>query len=518
MPTLFSRVFQTIGNKPSSTIERHLPMINSVSNSLSGYLNQVQQIRRKKSFMEWMRGTPELMAFVSKVARDVISDWHFEPLLTNKSTGRNKVLNANKFSMMVKLRSVMKSQMVDMLSTGEGFGWIGKLDKRQADAAVEKALQAVFQNLQYKDIQPDLRRQIKTELGLQDRDISDIAGMDEDVLRPRKYRYVPSTTMEVIHDEYDVKLFNHIVAMRQVQFSTDEIVHYTLMDVDGRPNGFTPVESVIVQLELLRFMWQNMLAIHRNGGSPDKIISLENVQPMSPAYKRIEEQLAKYKLVENKHGNMLFTGKIQVEDLQQMEEMQFKEMGLYITGLVAMQWGIPRSAIPYIVGGTNTKSDVGGDAEAAYWRVIKEMQESFAEDMNTQLWIPYFGVKLCFDNPYHLFNVQLETAKQLKYNNIETLQNSAMRYQKQLTQEKWQKLIGIMPSDLEEADNPFESPQQSAVGMGTEQQPKPQQPSSEQEARGAAKRTEQEQTIARQGKPSGVGKESKFGKYPYVLD
>ena len=521
MATTFSRVFQTIGQRQSSVVERHLPMINSVSNSLSGYLNQTQQLRRKKSFMTWMKHTPELMAFCSKVARDVVSTYHFEPI-NNQSSGRNKVLNANKFNLMVRLRSVMKSQVFDMIGTGEGFGWIGKLDKNQLSSQIDKCMNRIrsIQNKEYRD---DIVRELKTELGLQDRDISDIAGMDEDLLRPRKYRYVPSTTMEVIHDEYDVKKFNHIVAQRQVEFTTDEIVHYTLIDVDGKPNGFTPVESVLVQLELLRFMWQNMLSIHRNGGSPDKIISLENVQPNSPAYKRVEEQLLKYKLVENKHGNMLFTGKVQVEDLQALEEMQFKEMGLYITGLVAMQWGIPRSAIPYIIGSANTKSDVGGDAEAGYWRVIKEMQETFSEDMNTQLWIPYFGVQLVFDNPYHLFNVQLETAKQLKYNNIMSIDKVLMPNKKQLTEDKRMKMLGLMTNDVEDMPEdsmlivpPFN--QQSATGIGTQQQPKPKQPSSDTEQRSAQKRTEQQQTIARQGKPSGVGKElDKFNKYPYTF-
>ena len=104
-------------------------------------------------------------------------------------------------------------------------------------------------------------------------------------------------------------------------------------------------------------------AIHKNGGAPDKIFNLKNLSVSSPAYKRIEDQIAKYRLAENKHGNMLFTGDLAVVDLQQMDEMQFKDLGLYITGLIAMQWGIPRSSIPFIIGGTNTKDDTGGNAE-----------------------------------------------------------------------------------------------------------------------------------------------------------
>ena len=138
------------------------------------------------------------------------------------------------------------------------------------------------------------------------------------------------------------------------------------MDYDGKILGFTPVESVIVQLELLRQMWQNQLAVHKNGGGPDKAIVLKNEGPDSLSFERIADQLERYKIAENKHGNWLLTGDIDIIDWNNLNEMEFKDLGLYITGIIAMLWGIPRSAIPFIVGGTNTKSDVGGDSEKAY--------------------------------------------------------------------------------------------------------------------------------------------------------
>ena len=62
-----------------------------------------------------------------------------------------------------------------------------------------------------------------------------------------------------------------------------------------------------------------------------------------------------------------------------------------------MHWQIPRSKLPFILGGTNAKSDIGGEAEKGYWANVERKQDRLAEIYNTQLFIPRFGVKLVFD-------------------------------------------------------------------------------------------------------------------------
>ena len=193
-----------------------------------------------------------------------------------------------------------------------------------------------------------------------------------------------------------------------------------------------------------------MLSIHKNGGSPDKIFILKNTDVNSPSYKRIKEQLEKYKLVENKHGNMLFTGEVGIEELNQLDKMQFMDMGLLVTGLLAMHWQVPKSSIPYIVGGTNTKDDTGGNSEKGYWDNIECMQRIDAEIDNSQLWIPHFGVKLVYDKTYVQKDVQEETAKQLKINNAITMEQLLKTSKVRLSQDKKIKLLGLTSADVEE--------------------------------------------------------------------
>jgi len=513
MPTTFSRVFYTAGqDRQLGVVNRHLPMLNTIATSASMFLNDVVQTRRKKSLMAWYMTIPELTAFATKVARDVVSKYHFEPINPTQSN-RNRILTTNKFALKVQLRKVLKAQMLDMLVPGEAYGWLGKIPKAEVEKAVRKTISDRFM-LDTKEMQDHLY----TMFLKQTEGVSSVDGVDEDILKPRMYRYIPATTVEIKHDEFDIHSYVQTVGGRQVVFSPDEVVRYTLMEVDGRVSGFSSVQSVLVQLELLRFMWQNMLSVHKNGGAPDKIISLKNVQPGSPAYKRVEEQLSSYKKVENMHGNMLFTGEIQVEDLMALDQMQFKDMGLYITGLIAMQWGISRSAIPYIIGGTNTKSDVGGESDDSYWEVIRDMQLTFAETMNTQLWMPYFGVQLVFDNPHVMFNIREETARMNKFNNVMAMDRILMPAKKQLNTETRLYMLGIdekMVEDMPEQDMMMQG--QSVPGTGTPQQPttKPKSP----ENQNVADSKRLEQTLAHRGaKPSGVSKEtdSKFSQYPYA--
>ena len=515
---MFQQVFSTLNNRTSNPNQRHLPMINSITTSASSFMYEVNQMRRKKRLMAWFRNTPELAAFVTKIARDITSKYHFEPMKKTES-GRNKILKANKFALQVRASETMFQQAVDMIVTGEGYGWIGKLDQSQIKENLRKAYSKVvpvelkgYENVYVEKLFKDLKKKEKKAIT----DLEPITGaVDEELLIPRKYRYVPATTVENRHDEYDFINYSHVVGARQVTFQPDELIRYTLMNADGKPSGYSCVDSILVQLELLRFMWLNMLSIERNGGMPDKIIIAKDTDPSNASFRHMEEMLYKYKLVENKHGNMLFTGDISIEDIRSIEDMQFKDLGLYITGLLAMQWGITKEDIPFIVGGTNNKADVGGGAADSYFDVIEYFQDRFAQDMNTQLWIPFFGVKLVFETPNTQRSIRMETARMNKLSNLSTENTIWQSVGKQLNDATLMNELGRDESDLQEFEfDPVQQQQQeqmdkaAASSIGTQQQPKKDSKPQNDQNRADQKRQEQAQTAANRGSQNtGVGKE-----------
>ena len=500
---MLSRVFTAIGNKPSSSYNKHLPMINSVTHSFESYLSEHGQVGKKRALMRWYRNIPELTGLLGKVAKDIVSPYTFVSI-NHEKVNRNKILKANRFAQEILLKKTLYSQVIDILVTGEGFGWIGKFtDSQVKDKIKESVRKEIFMSVKEKNYMIDrIFNEIKAI-----ESIDNEKYIDEDLLTPRKYKAIASSTMEIIHDQYDIMHYNHIVGTNRNLFTPKEIIRFNFGEIDGKPYGFTPVESVIVQLELLRQMWQNMLSLHKNGGSPDKLFILEDVNPKSPSYKRIEEQLSKYQLVENKHGNMLFTGKVSVQDLQQIDKMQFMDSGLYITGLIAMQWGIPRSSIPYIVGGTNTKDDTGGNSERGYWDNIEFAQSLFADVMNTQLWIPHFGVKIKFEKTFINKDLQMQTAKNMELNNIKLMNEILISNGKTLKESFLCNKLDVTKEDIEEKEIEMDIEGMGNNAISSQVSDSDTSDGDDKKNIKKKKKNEQDSINSRNGEPNGVTKE-----------
>lgn len=440
MVSQLSRVFTALNNNGREDYNLPLPMINTISNNFSSYLNAVNQISKKINLMQIYKNRAELTGLINKVARDIVSDYEFRPIRKG-SIGQKDIKRAKQFAAENYFDKTLFSQAIDMLVTGESFGLPSKLPQSEVNKVVKKTIGSV-QGLETKETK-ELIGQIQQKL-------------DEDALLLRRLRHVASSSIEVMFNQYEVESYVQIVGAKKTNFSKEELIHFTLMDVDGRPNGFTPVESIITQVELLRQMWGNMLSIQKNGGSPDRFVIAKNVHPDSPSFKKIEENLRKYKLMQNKHGSLLLTGDVKIENLQQLDKMQFMDSGLYITGLIAMQWSIPRSSIPFIVGGTNTSDDSGGNSERDYWANIEFSQQVFAAIYNEQFWKKYFNVELVFTRKYKQGEIREETLKQMKFDNIARVENSLMKIGKRLSDDKLFALLGLNEDDVETLEIPTE--------------------------------------------------------------
>lgn len=507
MAASISRALRSMDRNFNAT-SRGLPLLNEITSTLNGYLSATNHLQRKKFLMRWYKSIPELTALANKVARDITASFHFEPV---SGTSNNRVKKANQFAIENNYRRQKFSRIVDRLITGEDFLWIGGLDKEKVNDAAKEFVKNKYAGLETKEID-DLANTLTNQIMLENKLTSNISNTnfsDEDLFTPRKMRHVASSSMKIEFDDYDVIQYVQEVGSRREYFKPNEIIRGTFSDIDGKVQGFTPVEAIVVQLELLRFMWQNMLAIHKNGGAPDKLFVLKNVDVNSPSYKRIREQLENYKLVENKHGNMLFTGDVDVQDLAQLENMQFMDMGLLITGLIAMQWQIPRSSIPYIVGGTNTRDDTGGNSERGYWDNITYAQNMDADLENSQLWIPKFGVRLVYDKVYIQKDIQEQTARQLVFNNVQLMEEILSRSNKKLKTDKRIQLLGIDSEDVEEMteEDKLRQTQFSSTLNNQTARPTGKDPSSDDMNRNQRKREEQQGSNASAGKPTGYGKE-----------
>ena len=80
--------------------------------------------------------------------------------------------------------------------------------------------------------------------------------------------------------------------------------------------------------------------------------------------------------------------------------MENKDLGLYLTSVLAMMYGVPVNRIPFLVGKAAAGGDSGGLADTGYWRKISVWQSKLEATYNRQLWGPNFGVEMKFRRGY----------------------------------------------------------------------------------------------------------------------
>jgi len=491
---VLGNIFSVLSGPPkrNSPPRWNVPFVSTAAESIFGSGNT----HVKKFLIDLYKTQPELNAVINSVCTDIAGKYHFVPVKEGES-GRNKIQNAEKFSEDNQLGIVLLNQAIDWQMTGEGYSWM----KSPSNEQIKEVLDNIMQR----------RYGLKS---LKAKEASDIAflklienkGMyaDEDLMRPRMLRYVASSSMDIHFTDTDIDYYvQRIGSKPDNRYELNEIIRITDLMVDGKPYGFSPTSTLVPLLELLKFMWKNQRALQQNGGVMDKIFAFEDLKVESPTFKRMLETIQSYKPIEDKHGNMVMTGKLTVHDLNAMDGMQYKEVGLYILSVIAMHWRLPRSMLPFILGGTNAKSDIGGEAEKGYWTNIERKQDRLAQIYNTQLFIPRFGVKLVFNKEYKQDDLQENTALQLKLGNIEMTNRLLQNHKMKLNLNSTLNRLGIKEDELEEVT---EDEIMQNTGMLRQGMPNQQQAMSSDAKNNYSdqKRTEQMKRNESRGTPSGV--------------
>lgn len=374
---------------------KEIPLLNYAEYaSKSSLFFEYKQTSRKKRLMRLVQNSPEALSLVRMVVADIWSGFHFEPINSSES-GRNKIKKAETFSKSQRFKRQAKNALTDTLITGEGFNWMGLLTEQQVNNIVS--------------------------LFPEDTD-------EEIITRARKIRYVASTSMVTKHTDTHVTNYKQSVGTRgdsEKEFQLGEMIKITFDEMDGKIEGFTPFMSLPLHLELLWLLWQNQYSSQKKGNQPNLIVSANNVNENSLAYKKIEKELKAYNRPGSpNHGTLFFSagrdGKVDFKELSREDSLQFKEVDQYITSLVAMQWQIPQSRIAIKTDQSAKAKDSNSSADRAYWYNIKNIQEEVSDIYNSQLWEPHFGVRMVFNKSYLQDEVAEGNAKALKLANLNT--------------------------------------------------------------------------------------------------
>jgi hypothetical protein len=232
------------------------------------------------------------------------------------------------------------------------------------------------------------------------------------------------------------------------------------------------------------------------------LLTVEGIDMNHPSYKKVRQELESYNRPGNSTHGALFLagGKYNATVLDRVDSLQFKEVGQFVTSIIASQWQYPQSRIGVKTAEAAQSKDSGGISEKGYWTSIEYMQDILAWIYNKQLWEPYFGVREVYDKTYLHDEVVEGTAEQLRLGNLNTALNVLARNGKTIKQLAMLNIINNHGQELTEND--LEEVSLAMPMMpGSPSAPKQQGQSPEQRSAKASEELVRERTT---GKPTGM--------------
>jgi len=326
--------------------------------------------------------SPEAIAPCDTIVTDIISDgYKIRPVKENDTAAVRRAtefLEANCFK-----THVLPSQLLDQLVTGDSYIYAMRVkpDKfREAVKAIAKRLPL--------NNNPKTREYLYYSL------------IDEDIFRTKSLINIASSTVKIFHDIHgNVEKYQQKVGLNTAEFTPKEVMHFKYRNVNGKVYGFCPLKAILGELSMLASIKDSAGNIFENGGIPMNMFNLEVEVPNSPNVKFLQEQLKELKNNMREHKNLITTGKVEVQQLENITAtMQYRELMEQMTRIVYTVWGVP----PAKMGQTSGEKGAydSGLATESYYRRIAHMQDSLYSIYNTQLMIPEFGVQLIPNKAY----------------------------------------------------------------------------------------------------------------------
>ena len=325
-----------------------------------------------RRFWDWFKKSPELIGMINVLTTDIIGDRPEFVDLDGKPLGRNTRRKAERFWKTNRVKEAIKAILFDLFVTGDGYGWIGKLDEKERHAKAKEIVERFAASFKMKE-------DVKNHLLIK-------ATQDEDMKKPKRFDYIPSSTVMILTTPQEITGYVQNVAGITINFKPKEIIHFRLNTIDGQPQGFSPIQALVTEIVLLGMIKENMLAYFRNGGAPSKFFTLPDEIANSPNHQFLVQTLQRFNSVANRNGNYVFTGNVELNDLtENIKDMEYKELALYLVSTAALALNIPVTRLPFLVGSASSKGDSGGIAESGYWNMISEKQDLIEDLMNFQM-------------------------------------------------------------------------------------------------------------------------------------
>lgn len=343
-----------------------------------------------------VRKSPEAISLAYAVARDIVGlDYEIEYL--GKSSGKQRRRDARIFWEQ-EFKQPLLHAVVDALFTGEFYTWKNKISPGNAEQKMREVIEQKY------DFNYSRSLDIASKAALQTIDAD-----DEGIFSVRDIRHVPSSTIEHDINKYgDVK--NYVQKRsgeEDIELDPDKIVHYQFMKLNGGTYAFPVARAVLSEMDTVANVKDFNGIRFDNAGVANKLFKLPEDGPDSKNYQLLKNTIKKYRKKRDKFRDMVLTGEVEVEDMHDMEDMDFKELITHMVQTMAMLWQVPPERAQMQIGdGQGAQRSTFGNE--GYYNNIYFHGQQIGALINKEVFEEEFNCRIHFKNP----NVREEIRKQ----------------------------------------------------------------------------------------------------------
>ena len=378
---------QPLSNEPSAGI--------GIAKERGEVLDSTQRVRHtrdasERAIFSRLKESPEILSIFEAIIDDVIgpgASFHYVGREDGESNGEDSLRRAKKF--WERNQDTYANGMRDQLAVGDIYMY----ERTNDEAKVKEATRTILKN--------NYNFNYKNSVDMASEMAVDQMKNNTNMFEIKELVHVPSITVRHEINQYgDITAFTQKVAGEEVEIDADQVMHDSLMNLNGKTYGFTPFMSLFTELDMIANAKNHNAQIFDNAGVVNKIFKLPNEGPNSANFEMVKQTISKYRQLQNKHRDLVLTGEIDVEDMNGIgDTMEFQELAQYITNVLVMAWGIPPSRVGPDVGGGGGGGRATQLSHEGYFKRIKRLQRKHAAFLNEEFFEPVFNANIRFNNP-----------------------------------------------------------------------------------------------------------------------
>lgn len=372
-------------------VEEDQPLANEPRAAMGIAADNLDVLQRRdtpeNAIFDRLMKSPELLSIMQAVVDDVLgpgATFEYVGREDGDNNGQEAIRRAKRF--WERNQKAYGNSMIDGMAVGDQYTYIRTVDESQVEEAARHVVRSKY------DFNFKASEQIAAERAVDElKEVTDMFEVQE-------LKQIPASTVKHKYNNYgDITAYHQEVGGNEIEIPADQVIHDSFMSLNGKTYGFTPFISLMAELDMLANAKDHNAVHFDNAAVPNKIFKLQDEGPGSANFEMVKETVKKYRKLKNKHRDLVLTGDIEIEDMNNAADMEFRELAEYLTRTLVMAWGVPPTRVGVSIGGGRGR--MAELAHEGYYKRIIRMQRNHQALLNEKLFEPIFNVRIDFNSP-----------------------------------------------------------------------------------------------------------------------